>query len=655
VGATALGPALGATDPSEGNAPRLVAGGIVAHNDEQRIESSIRSLLDQELPADYRWSGIWVVTSGCTDRTVEIVRSIAAESPLLTLVVEEERRGKAAALNEVIRRAEGEHLVFLNGDAKARPRAVAELLARARGLAPPFAVMGCPSLPPEVDGRWGRTLGWMWRLHHEFHADTLRMGRGTHLSDELLLVSLPATPRVPVGVINDGAYLAVWLRQHGGSCWYAPGAQSVIDVPRSVSDHLAQRRRIHVGNAQVASLLGTPPASMPGLFLREPRRALSLLRRVTRDRSDLEAFLRIVLLEGAALLLAGWDRVPPRRDHVRWSRIGRRPSPHRDPSTARAPREVEAQVHRLLRVAHRFGSGLPLEHLVALLPDGSPGDPETLRSFLRERPSLATIHDDEVFLPDSRPRAPAEAWDRRRRASEYEREAERVLEGPLRPTHGLLRCLAVTGSTAYGYPRAGDDLDFFAVTRSGALWCFLAYTYLALRRRSADAAQPPAPCFNYVVDEVRARTEFAEEHDRLFAREALTARVLLGQEYYRGLLGRAPWMAREFPRLYADRASRHGSIPDVPAPLPVRALNLAIFPLLATYLQLVTLYRNARLRRSGRAAAAFRADTRPGRLAFLSRRFEEIRHGYATAELPAPTDVARAEESLPSSVGGSVA
>ena len=41
--------------------------------------------------------------------------------------------------------------------------------------------------------------------------------------------------------------------------------------------------------------------------------------------------------------------------------------------------------------------------------------------------------------------------------------------------------MGITGSTAYGEPKSGDDLDFIVVTRKGALWVFVLYAVLAAR------------------------------------------------------------------------------------------------------------------------------------------------------------------------------
>jgi len=630
--------------PLEDVAPRptarLITGGIVAHNDERRIARSIRSLLSQELPPGAQWGRIWVVASGCSDRTVEIARSFTVDEPRLGVVVEAERRGKAAAIREVLRRAEGDYLVLLNSDAAAAPGSVAALVARAEGKARPFAVMARPTVPPTPDGSWSRSMRWMWEFHHELHLEMLKDGRGGHLSDELLLVSLPAVSWIEEGIINDGSYCAVWLQGNSGGCWYAPEAQVAIDVPNTPADHLRQRRRIHVGNAQVTAQLGRPPTTALRFLFEHPRRAVGALGRALSRDQGFRHLLRVALWELVSHALAAWDRLPPRRDHVRWSRITT-PAPSTEdthlsafPATG-STEDVDRRIRVILDVAREFGTGVPVAHLTSLLPGAAPSRPEDLESFLSGRPDLAQVVQRSAYLPTAEATSDPS---RVGRGALYRRTAQALVEGPLAWLRPTMRCIGVTGSAAYGEPAAHDDLDFFVVTRAGALPWFLAATYASLRLHGLRArnSSAPVPCFNYVIDERRAPGEFASGRGLLFAREALTAQILEGDDYYRGLLARTPWLGTEIPRLYAARSSLPGDTSERPASWTVRALSAAVYLPLAAYLQAAGLRRDALARHSS-VGATFRTLTDPDRIAFQSRRFEELRSRYQGSVEPSST------------------
>jgi Glycosyl transferase family 2 len=617
--------------------PRRIAGGITAHNDERRIERSIRSLLEQELPSHTEWSRIWVVASGCTDATAEIASSIAADEPRVRLLVEPERRGKAAAIGQVLRRAEGESLVLLNSDAEAAPGSVHALLSKAEGKPRPFAVMARPTIPGTIQGHWTSTMRWMWGLHHELHLEMLSEGHGAHLSDELLLVSLPPFPWIRDGIINDGSYCAVWLQQHAGGCWYAPDAAVSIEVPSTPSDHLRQRRRIHVGNAQVTAHLGGRPTTVLRYLFQEPARTLRVVHRALSEPGGVRHFGKIAGWEVVSHALAAWDRLPPRRDHVLWSRIARpagaETGPVPAPVGAGDEPELDRRVRVLLEVAREFRTGVPVRQLMELLPASPAGGSPDLERFLAEHPALAAIARETAYSPTSPVRANPE---RAHRGDAYRRAAEALLEGPLAPLWSSIRCIGLTGSAAYGEPEAGDDLDFFVVTRRGEVPWFLAATYVAIRLHMLRFPDPtaPIPCFNYVIDDGRAPAELARGRGLLFAREALNARMLRGDEYYRGLLAQSPELARELPRLYGARTSQPGDTSSHPAPWPTRLLSALAYLPLAAFLQLIGLYRNAERRRSGRTSEVFRTLVVPDRVVFQSRRFEELRARYEGAGGP---------------------
>ena len=645
------GPGLSPFDASQSPA-RLIVGGVVAYNDDRRIGESLRSLLSQQLPPGVRWGRVWVVASGCTDRTVEVAQAIARSDPRVGLVVEAERRGKAAALRQVLARAEGDLLVLLNSDAVALPGSVAALIAKADGKRRPFAVMARPAVPPATVDAWSGTMRWMWELHHELHREMLEDGGGAHLSDELLLVSLPALPWIEDGVINDGSYCAVWLQNHWGSCWYAPEARVAIDVPRNPGDHLRQRRRIHVGNAQVAARLGRWPTTALRFFLEHPASAIRAWKRAVATPHGIQHFVKVAGWEAVAHALALWDRVPPRKDHVRWSRIAtpsERAPARWNASSVASEVDVANRIRILLEVAREFRTGLPLERLAELLPEPRRRSEQELDAFLAGRPDLARL----AKLVDGPPRGSSEPEAQRiQRGVWYQHVAETLVGKRLAWLHPWVRCVGVTGSTAYGAPSAGDDLDFYVVARTGSASWWLLATYLTLRIRRAKRSHSsePMPCFNYVVDDRRAPVEFAEGRGLLFAREALTARLVLGDAYYRGLLARAPWLGDEIPSLFAARTVGPGDTTPRPASLTVRCLNALAFLPLATYLQLAGLVRNARARRRGEFSAIFRTLTAPDRFVFQSQRFEALRRHYEQRSETLPSSNATGPPSTGSSL-----
>jgi hypothetical protein len=293
------------------------------------------------------------------------------------------------------------------------------------------------------------------------------------------------------------------------------------------------------------------------------------------------------------------------------------------------------RVDSVLRVARAFGAGVSVAALSDLLPPGSPRTETELALWLARNPSIGRLIEGRAYAPQP-PLLQGDLEERQQRAEAYESAARALIRGPLAGTLPLVRYLGITGSTAYGEPSRGDDLDFLVVTRTGAVWAFLAYTYLALRVRRPAVGDPPEACFNFVLDEAEARKEYAEPKGFLFAREALMTRPLQGAEYYRGLLGSSPWLRSELPRLFARW--EQGGLPPPraprPAPLAVRVLNAIVFPWVAAYLQAQGLRRNHALRAKGSGDRSFRTVTSFARLAFTTSRFDRLRELYAPTSRP---------------------
>jgi glycosyltransferase involved in cell wall biosynthesis len=294
-------------------------GGVVAYNEERRIATALRSLLDQDLPPGFVWNQVWVVASGCTDRTAEIARSLDSRVRVLE---EPERRGKANALLEVFSHAKGDYLVLLNGDARAVPGALRALVDEAGQLRPPYAIMGHPIPEPLGDGWSADAVSLLWELDHQFHRLSIAQGTCTNLSDELLLLPTSHLPPIPPETINDGGFIGAWLTCVGGQLRYATSALVEIEVPTRFGDYVTQRRRIRFGLDQVARQTGVIPSTLQQLARTDPRRALDLLRSIVRKvPRGVRGLTWLIAAEVAAIILLIKDRIRPFPDPVRWRTI----------------------------------------------------------------------------------------------------------------------------------------------------------------------------------------------------------------------------------------------------------------------------------------------------------------------------------------------
>ncbi len=299
-------------------------------------------------------------------------------------------------------------------------------------------------------------------------------------------------------------------------------------------------------------------------------------------------------------------------------------------STRWAPPSWAGRLRLALELGQGSSAGVALRDLTELLPDDAPRTEAEIGEWIVRYLPPTVVANGRAYSPS--PTTGDRAAEDHARAEAYLGLAQEFFSPWVEGRRTEVRCAAVTGSAAYGSAAVSDDLDLLVCTARGAVWVFVARAFLAVRRRAHRGPRPEPSrwCFNFVADDRTLMDEFDHARGLLYAREALMARIIVGEPFYRAVLGGCPWMASEAPRLYR-RWERTGFPPRPPsaaASWPVRLANLSLYLLLAPYLQLVGLRRNHRLRREGRFAQEFRTITRLGRLFYQSRRFDELARRY---------------------------
>ena len=256
---------------------RNVSIGICAYNEAARISTLLDSISIQSLPAGLAVAEIIVVASGCTDGTDQVVEERAKADPTVVLIRQPERRGKASAINLILKRFQGDILVLVNADARLRPGALAPLLQPF--LEDPRVDVACgfphpiPSLDPVLDlveRVW-------WRLHNRTLQTLSNLGRGNHCCDEFMAVRRGFVDSIPEDIVNDGSYFGVLASLRGTTVRSCPDAVVVVETPSHLSGLVQQRRRILSGHRQVRDVLGREPPTLEGLVRAEPRIAAKIL------------------------------------------------------------------------------------------------------------------------------------------------------------------------------------------------------------------------------------------------------------------------------------------------------------------------------------------------------------------------------------------
>ncbi|MBE2200483.1 MAG: glycosyltransferase [Anaerolinea sp.] len=277
--------------------------GIFAHNEEANIGSLLLNMREQRLQT-VEIREIIVVSSGSTDHTDEIVHKYAAQDPRVKLLVQEQREGKASAINLFLRQMTERVLVICSADLQPQPDTIEKLLA-------PFAdpEMGMTSSRPVPVNDPNTFMGFaahlLWGLHHEINAS------GGFKAGEMIAF-IKIFERIPYKTSVDEASIEPVIRGQGYKVRYIADALVLNKGPETVDDFLRQRRRIYSGHLDIKQLLGYSVSTMSGGHVLK-----MLLRHMDWRPKQFVWTWGVVLLEVYGRYL-GWRDFKNRKDHTVW-------------------------------------------------------------------------------------------------------------------------------------------------------------------------------------------------------------------------------------------------------------------------------------------------------------------------------------------------
>ena len=226
--------------------------GVIAFNEEKNIRFILEALAEQRLQTcDIR--EIVVVSSGCSDDTENIVASIARSNPMIRLIAQKEREGKASAINLFLAGAQGDVVVVESGDTIPDEMAIENLVRPF--LDPEVGMTGAHPIPVNSEETFmGYTVNLFWRLHHEMALEHPKLGE--------LIAFRNVVREIPKNTAVDEASIEAIITGAGGRIHYAKDAIVHNKGPETAGDFLKQRRRIMVGHKHLQVTHGYTVSSM---------------------------------------------------------------------------------------------------------------------------------------------------------------------------------------------------------------------------------------------------------------------------------------------------------------------------------------------------------------------------------------------------------
>lgn len=215
--------------------------GVMAYNEEANIKRSLLALLAQKSERT-RLEEIIVVASGCTDRTVDMVREMMEADARIRLLVQPRREGKASAINLFLQHARNAVVVMAGADIIPEKDALERLCAHFSDAT--VGMVGAHPVPVNDQRTFiGHAVHLLWNLHDRMARRHPKLGEVVAFRNVIAAI--------PVDSAVDEISIQSLIAKRGLRLVYETRAIVYNKGPMTVRDFLKQRRRIYAGHLLV--------------------------------------------------------------------------------------------------------------------------------------------------------------------------------------------------------------------------------------------------------------------------------------------------------------------------------------------------------------------------------------------------------------------
>ncbi len=232
--------------PLRGALRRPVTVVVVAHDEASRIEAKIENLLAQTYPADQL--EVVVASDGSTDDTVRRARRY---EPRIRVVAFDERRGKPAVLNDVIRSARGDIVVLADARQQLDPDCVRQLVD---GFADPQvgAVSGELVLVADPgQSAAGEGTAVYWGYEKLVRWAESRVDSTVGATGALYAIRRDLFEPIPPDTILDDVLIPLQIARHGRRVLFEPAARAFDQRVKADRAEFVRKVRTIGGNFQL--------------------------------------------------------------------------------------------------------------------------------------------------------------------------------------------------------------------------------------------------------------------------------------------------------------------------------------------------------------------------------------------------------------------
>lgn len=217
---------------------------IAAYNEEKvikwKIENTIGAL------EHFKYSKIWIVSDGSSDKTVEIIKSNYSNNKQIKLI-ELDRSGKSQAINKALKKLEGDIVIFSDANTMYKPETVEKLTA-------PFSdyKIGCTcgkliyQNPDNIVSGKGESFYWIYE--NTLKKLESKIGYVSGATGAVYAIRRKLYENLPMNCINDDFTISMKIVEKNYKCIYVEEAIVHEDVAPSVESEFKRHVRDATGH-----------------------------------------------------------------------------------------------------------------------------------------------------------------------------------------------------------------------------------------------------------------------------------------------------------------------------------------------------------------------------------------------------------------------
>jgi biofilm PGA synthesis N-glycosyltransferase PgaC len=221
---------------------------IAAHNEETNLPIKLENIRLLDYPQDLLQ--VVIASDGSTDRTAEILREQASH---VLPVILDDSQGKAAALNQAVKHATGEVLIFLDTRQTIDPNAISELVSC---FADPAvgAVSGelLLEVAPGVSSE--SALGIYWKIEKIVRKLESASGSVVGVTGALYAIRRELYTEIPRGTLLDDVFVPMNVARMGKRVIFQPSAIARDRIFNETGKEFSRKVRTLTGNYQLLQL-----------------------------------------------------------------------------------------------------------------------------------------------------------------------------------------------------------------------------------------------------------------------------------------------------------------------------------------------------------------------------------------------------------------